>query len=91
LIWGLTVQSSPQALPFVEDQELAGGIRIEYFYCVCKRSFLAEELGGSGSRRDASDSPSSMALLNGKRRQKSPERRVTAFAIEEKNFALGRA
>jgi hypothetical protein len=32
-----------------------------------------------------------MALLNGKRRQKSPERRVTAFAIEEKNFALGRA
>src|SRR5262249_61049732 len=42
---------------------------------------------GSGSTRDASDSPSKMDLLTGKRRQKSPERRVTACARTSRSGA----
>src|SRR5258706_7091022 len=41
-----TIQSSPQSLPFVEDQEIAGATLIECVYSIGERSLFREQLGG---------------------------------------------
>src|SRR5258707_824170 len=46
LIQIVTIQSPPQALLFVNDQEMTGGTFIESLYRVRVPGFFTEELGG---------------------------------------------
>ena len=48
LIEIVAIESSPQLLLFVEDEELAGGALIERLHRVGQRGLLGEELGGHG-------------------------------------------